>query len=155
MSYKFRLQRVLDWRLQLEEEQNRRMGSAYRETAEAKGEMDRLMAYLDKLQAEYSSCQSEQVDVPGALLTADFLDSLSFRLTEQRLLVEQCEKRLAEQVRQAEKTRQERKAMDSLREKDFIRYRREAEALEQRLTDEAARYVYLAGSPRSEVREQK
>jgi flagellar FliJ protein len=155
VSYKFRLQRVLDWRLQLEEEQNRRLGHAYRETAEAKGELDRLKTYLDKLQAEYSSCQSEQVDVSGALLAADFLDSLSSRLTEQRSLVEQCETRLAEQMRLAEKAQQERKAMDSLREKDFIRYRREAEALEQRLTDEAARYAYLAGIQRSEVREQK
>lgn len=155
MSYKFRLQRVLDWRLQLEEEQNRRLGHAYRETAEAKGELDRLKAYLDKLQAEYSSCQSKQVDVSGALLAADFLDNLSSRLTEQRSLVEQCEQRLAEQIRLAERAQQERKAMDSLREKDFMRYRREAEALEQRLTDEAARYAYLAGSQRAEVREQK
>ncbi len=143
MSYKFRLQKVLDWRLQLEEEQNRRLGHAYRESAAAKGELDRMKEYLDKLQTEYSSCQSERVDVPGALLAADFLDCLSSRLTEQRQLVEQCEKRLTEQVRMAEKALQERKVMDTLREKDFNRYRLETEALEQRLTDEAARYVYL------------
>lgn len=143
MTYTFRLQKVLDWRLQLEEEQNRRLGHAYRETAAAKGELDRLKEYLDKLQGEYSSCQAEQVDVPGALLAADFLSCLSSRLTEQRQLVEQCEKLLAEQVRLAEKALQERKVMDTLREKDFTRYRLEAEALEQRLTDEAAKFAYL------------
>lgn len=143
MSYKFRLQKVLDWRLQLEEEQNRRLGHAYRETAAAKGELDRLRDYLDKLQEEYSSCQSEQVDVPGAILTADFLNCLSCRLMEQQQLVEQCERRLAEQMQLAEKALQERKVMDTLREKDFTRCRQEAEALEQRLTDEAARFVFM------------
>jgi len=143
VSYKFRLQKVLDWRLQLEEEQNRRLGHAYRETAAAKGELDRLRDYLDKLQEEYSSCQSEQVDVPGAILTADFLNCLSCRLMEQQQLVEQCERRLAEQMQLAEKALQERKVMDTLREKDFTRCRQEAEALEQRLTDEAARFVFM------------
>jgi flagellar export protein FliJ len=81
--------------------------------------------------------------VPGALLAADFLNSLSSRLTEQQHQVEQCEKQLAEQVRLAEKALQERKVMDTLREKDFTRYRLETEALEQRLTDEAAKFTYL------------
>jgi len=145
VAYKFRLQKVLDWRLRLEEEQNCRLGQAYREAAEAKGELGRLKEYLGQLQADYSLRQLSQVDVPGALLAADYLTCLFSRVREQQQAVAQCEQRLAEQLRLAEKALQERKVMDTLREKEVARCRREAEAVEQRLTDEAARFVYLYG----------
>jgi len=145
VAYKFRLQKVLDWRLRLEEEQNCRLGQAYREVAEAKGELGRLQEYLGQLQADYSLRQLSQVDVPGALLAADYLTRLFSRVREQQQVVEQCEQRLAEQLRLAEKALQDRKVMDTLREKEVARRRREAEAVEQRLTDEAARVVYLYG----------
>jgi len=129
--------------VQLEDEQNRRLGYVYRKVTEARGELDSMKECIDQLQDDYSLCQSEQVDVPGALLAADYLQCMSSRVREQQQVVTRCEQRLSEQMRLAEKALQDRKVMDKLREKDAARYRYEEYVTEQRLTDEAARFVYL------------
>lgn len=143
MAYMFHLQKVLDYRVRVEDEQNRLLGAALQEVEQAKAELARLVDHLERLQADYSSRQREQVDVQGAMLACDYVTYLSARIREQWRVVEECEHRLAEQAKLAEKAMRDRKVMDTLRDKDFSRHQHELNLAEQRLTDEVARFVYL------------
>lgn len=106
-------------------------------------EQERLASYLDKVQDDYSTRQSEQMDVPKVMLSCDYIAYLANCVKEQEKTVALCEQRLAEQLRLTEKAMQDRKTMDVLREKDFLKHRHELNLAEQRFNDEMARFAFL------------
>jgi len=143
LGYMFHLQKVLDYRVKAEEEQNRRLAHTFREMELTKQELARLKTILQNLHEEYSSRQTDNVDIPGAMLACDYVSYLSDLVKRQEQALLQCEERLAEQIRLAEKAMKERKAMDTLRDRDLTRYRQEVNVAEQRLADEIARMNFL------------
>ncbi|MBS4032702.1 MAG: flagellar export protein FliJ [Clostridiales bacterium] len=143
LAYAFSLQKVLDYRIKAEEEQQRNLAKAFHDVESARREQERLTSYMDKVQDEYSTRQSEQMDVPKVLLSCDYVAYLANCVKEQEKMVALCEQQLAEQLRLTEKAMQDRKTMDVLREKDFLKHRHELNLAEQRFNDEMARFAFL------------
>ncbi len=143
LTYVFSLQKVLNYRLKAEEDQQRSLAGAFRDVENARNEKERLLLCMNKVQDNYSASQSKQMDVPEALLSCDYIAYLVRCVKEQEETVALCEQRLAEQLRLTEKAMQERKTMDVLKEKDYLRYKYDLNREEQALNDEMARFTYL------------
>lgn len=143
LAYVFSLQKVLDYRIKAEEDQQRNLARAFHDVKSARMERERLASYLEKVQDDYSTRQSEQMDVSKVLLSCDYVSYLAECLKEQEKTVAFCEQQLAEQLRLTEKAMQDRKTMDVLREKDFSKHHHELNLVEQRFNDEMARFAFL------------
>lgn len=143
MGYLFNLQKVLDYRVKSEEEQNRRLAHTFREMELTKLELSRLRKVLESLHDEDSSRRTELVDIPATLLACDYVAYLSSVVKEQEHALFRCEERLAEQIRLTEQAMKERKAMDTLRDRDLSKYHHELNVAEQRVSDEIARMNFL------------
>lgn len=140
--YSFPLQKVLDYRKSREDEEQRRLSLAAREAEAAKAALAGLQADLFKLQDDVLLCRSGQIDVQHALFSCDYAALLAERIKAGEELAVRSEERLREQMLLTEKSWQERKVMDSLREKGEIRFSYSLNQAEQRENDEMARFIY-------------
>ena len=138
MTYKYNLQKVLDYRLKSEDEEHRRLAGLFQEVDEARAQLNFFREELAYFQTEYSSGQKEQVNVLATMLASNYITFMNDRIKEQEQLLEKCEGRLKEQIHLTEKAMKERKTMDTLRDKDYARYRNELRVSEQRQNDEIA-----------------
>lgn len=143
LAYIFSLQKVLNYRIKAEEDQQRSLAGAFRDVESARMEKERLVSCINKVQDDYSACQSKQMDVPEALLSCNYIAYLVRCVKEQEENVALCEQRLVEQLRLTEKAMQERKTMDVLKEKDLLKYQGQLNREEQNLNDEMARFIFL------------
>lgn len=142
LVYSFPLQKVLDYRKNREDEEQRRLGQITREAEAAGAAVAVLRDDLLRLQEDVVSCQSRQIDVQRALLDCDYTKLLSNRIKEGERLAAEVEARLRQQLLLTEKSWQERKVLDKLREKGETRFSREINQAEQRQTDEIAGFMY-------------
>ncbi|EEG76525.1 flagellar export protein FliJ [Dethiobacter alkaliphilus] len=141
--YVFPLQKVLDYRKRKEEEEQLRLNQAFRERDTAKENLVTLQEDLAGMQAKAAAEQTKKINVPQALMAGEYSLHLAHRIKEQKQAVEQLDSRLQEQVQLTEKAMQERKVMDSLRDKGQWRYQQETKLEEQRQNDEMARFMHL------------
>ncbi|MBS3898528.1 MAG: flagellar export protein FliJ [Dethiobacter sp.] len=139
--YSFPLQKVLDYRKNREDEEQRRLSQAAREAEDARAALVSLRDDLFKLQEDVLLCQSGQIDVQRALLTCDYTVLLAGRIKEGEQTAARSEDRLREQLLLTEKSWQERKVMDTLREKGEARFLYRLNQAEQRENDEMARFI--------------
>jgi len=139
--FTFPLQKVLDYRKNREDEEQRRLSQVAREAEVARAALVGLQQDLLSLQEETLLCQSGQIDVQRALLTCDYTTLLANRIKEGELVAATSEDRLREQLLLTEKSWQERKVMDKLREKGETRFLHRLNQVEQRENDEIARFI--------------
>lgn len=140
--YQFPLQKVLDYRKTKEEEEQRALGVAVREKEVAEAELTVLQEDLSRMQDEVLQCQVRQVDIQRTLVASDYTTFLSSRVKEREQTLSRLEERLHEQLRMTEKAMQDRKVMDTLRDKGERFFQHELNQAEQRENDELARFVY-------------
>ena len=140
--YQFPLQKVLDYRKNKEDEAQRHLSKAVLETEVVKTELTKLHDDLGKVQEEFSQCQSAQIDIQHALLACDYTNLLGTRIKEREDSLSRLEARLQEQIRLTEKAMQDRKVMDTLRDKGQLQYQHEQNQVDQRQNDEMARFMY-------------
>ncbi|MBS3886860.1 MAG: flagellar FliJ family protein [Dethiobacter sp.] len=139
--YSFPLQKVLDYRKNREDEEQRRLSQAAREAEAARATLVSLQDDLSRLQEDVLLSHSGQIDVQHARLTCDYTVLLAGRVKEGEQLAARSEARLREQLLLTEKSWQERKVMDKLRERGEMRFLRRLNQIEQRENDEIARIV--------------
>ncbi|MBT9144046.1 MAG: hypothetical protein DDT29_02460 [Dehalococcoidia bacterium] len=140
--YSFPLQKVLDYRKNREEEEQRRLSQATREAEASRAALVRLQDDLFRLQEDVLLCQSGQIDMQRALVTCDYNVLLAGRIKEGEQVAARSEARLHEQLLLTEKCWQERKVMDTLREKGETRFLYQLSRAEQRENDEMASFIY-------------
>ncbi|MCW3488744.1 flagellar export protein FliJ [Dethiobacter alkaliphilus] len=141
--YVFPLEKVLEYRKRKEEEQQLLLNKAHREKDEAEENLVKLQGDLSRTQEEALAQQRKRIDVQRALLAGEYSMHLSTQIKEQIKTVDHMDSRLREQVRLTEKAMQERKVMDTLREKGHWRYQQEMRQKEQEQNDEMARFMHL------------
>lgn len=141
--YVFPLQKVLDYRKRKEEEEQLRLNKAYRDRYVAEEDLVKLQDNLSTTQRKTLAEQQDKIDVPWALLSGEYSMHLALQIQEQKQTLDHMDNRLREQVRVTEKTMQERKVMDTLRDKGQWRHQQELKLEEQRETDEMARFMHL------------
>lgn len=144
--YSFPLQKVLDYRIRLEEKEQLALARLHGEKEALVKELDKLREHLRAV-LEEQSCDRQQVDISGMILACDYIGYLANQVKagEEGLFL--LEERLRDQTKLTEKAMQDRKVMDTLREKGLFRHQKEEQAAEQKVNDEIAKYTYLRGLP--------
>lgn len=143
MSFHFNLQKVLDYREQLEEEAKVRLGKAEHELANAEKK-------LDSLKQEYASAQEAS---SGKIMKSDerwlhdqFIKGLKADINEAGLQVRMCAQ-MAEEARKLLTARSlDKKLLEKLKNRKRNNYLKEEQKQEQNFNDEIATIRYKATS---------
>lgn len=141
MAFKFNMQKVLDYRIQMEEEAKSRLGKAEAELR--KGEEK-----LEELQRQWANAQEA---VAGKLMQSaerwlhdQFLKGLKKDLTEAGMQVRMLAQ-LAEEARRILAARaMDRKMLDKLKDRQKIQFIKAEQKQEQNFNDEIATIRYKA-----------
>lgn len=142
--YSFPLQKVLDYRIRLEEKEQLALACLHSEKEAFVKELDKLREHLRAVMEE-QSFDRQQVDISGMILACDYIGYLANQVKagEEGLVL--LDERLRDQTKLTEKAMQDRKVMDTLREKGLSRHQKEEQAAEQKVNDEIASFTYLRG----------
>jgi len=138
--FKFRLERVLDYRRQLEEQ-------AKMELAKVLRERDLLQAKLANLEMRYDEqnwrmAEAKSMTAAELWLWRTYKERLEGELEETRFAVERIEIEVARCRRQAVERAKERKLLEKLKSTQAVKYVREQNLSEQKEFDEMATIRY-------------
>lgn len=139
MAFKFKLEKVLEYREQLEEQAMQALAEA-RQAEE--NEEARLCSMQDELMVQQDSLHRNITDANERWLTASFITALQDDIKKSRArlvaLKEETSRCQSELIIKA----QERKLLDKLKSKQAERYAEEEKLKEQRENDETATIRY-------------
>lgn len=139
MAFKFKLQKVLDYRKQLEEQAMQALAEA-RQAEER--EKERLHFLNLELAAQRINLHSSIAEAAERWLIAGYINALQEDIkTAERvleLLAEEISRRQAELLQKA----RDRQLLDKLKDKDAMHYKHEEKLKEQRDNDETATIRY-------------
>lgn len=143
MSFKFNMQKVLDYREQLEEEAKVKLGKAERDLALSEKR-------LDDLRAEFAKAQ--EASMGKVLKSADrwlhdqFMKGLRTDILEAGMQVRMA-RQIAEEARKLLAERAlERKMLEKLKERKSTEYKKSEQKQERNFNDEIATVRYKASS---------
>ncbi|OAA83223.1 flagellar export protein FliJ [Clostridium ljungdahlii] len=137
-KYKFRLQKLLDIRIDKEEEGKREFQQAKRESLKVKEKLDLLKANYDK----YNN-MSNFKSVIEQKITHKYLNSLVYSIDKTEIELKDKEK-VVEMKRNELQNRQiDRKTVDILKEKQETAFIKEENRIEQKANDEFALYGFI------------
>lgn len=137
-GYRFKLQKLLDIRMDKEEESKREFQKAQNESLKVKEKLDSLRENYNKYR-NISSCQS----VIDQKIKHIYLNTLNYSINEtlQELDVKE---RIVEFKREELKQKQiDRKTVEILRDKERDLFVKEQNMIEQRMNDEFALYGFI------------
>ena len=140
MAFKFRLEKVLDYRRQLEEQ-------AMQALAQARARREAEAARLEGLQSE-RALQMAKLQNSAALdgaerwLIQNYVRALHFEIEESRALLLRLEEEVALRQKELVTRAQERELLDRLKSKQAKRFAEEEKLREQRDNDETATIRY-------------
>jgi flagellar export protein FliJ len=136
--YRFRLQRVLDYR-------HRRVESLVRDLHLMQQQLHHAETQLEMLRVERQAHAERFEATQGSTLRSEELkmlqlmhDAIGQRIVSQEADLERLQKTLTTQQQAVTQARQEEKTMEKVREKQERRYTLEVTRREQRLLDESA-----------------
>lgn len=136
------MQKVLDYRQQLEEDAKVRLGRAEQNLNEARGRRDRIRAELERAQDRLYS--DEVLQAGDYWLLEQYVKGLTTDLASAEMQV----RMLAQMVEEARKFLAdraiERKVLEKLKERHKYAYIREEQGKEQRFNDEIATIRFKA-----------
>lgn len=144
-TFKFRFERVLDVRLIREDRLQSDVASRERLLADARDDARALKQRVAEREEELRGQSGGMVAVERTRLLFDFIAFLRKRLVECESRVATCERELAECKDALIRAVKERKALESLRERDYRAYRDELARREQKEMDEMAGQARVRG----------
>lgn len=142
MKFRFRLQAVLDNRAFLQEQ-------AENEMAIAVAELNKLVEKLEENRLLQENAESEnrkrmigKIDVAALTLSLSYMGDLQNREEAIRRDMGKAEKVVEEKRQLLIEARQNKEALEKLKERDFIQWRKEMLYEEQKNLDEMALAIY-------------
>lgn len=131
--FRFSLEAVLRYRRTMEELRRQALAAVHKELAECDARLAHLSATLHRVSSEPPASW----DAALLLQREQYQQALAQRVLDLRLEREQILSRLAAAQKALVAARQERKAVERVREQHYQRYLRDVAAEEQKLLDDA------------------
>ncbi|MBO8167976.1 MAG: flagellar export protein FliJ [Thermoanaerobacteraceae bacterium] len=133
--FRFRLQKVLDYKQSIEEEKKLELGYAYRLRQQ---EAARLKRYQQQKERALVSSRTGKLDLVSLRQRQQYLDVMDKKIASQVERLEAAEKRVSEKQVELRQAMQERKAFDRLKERQKQQFAYEFNRQQQKLLDEVA-----------------
>lgn len=133
--FRFRLQKVLEYKQSIEEEKKLELGHAYRLRQQ---EAARLKRYQQQKEQALVSSRTGKLDLVSLRQRQQYLDVMDRKIASQVKRLEAAEKRVSEKQVELRQAMQERKAFDRLKERQKQQFAYEFNRQQQKLLDEVA-----------------
>lgn len=137
-KYKFRLQKLLDIRIDREEESKREFQQAKRESLKVKEKLDLLKDNYEK----YNN-MSDFKSVIEQKITHKYLKSVIYSIDKTEIELKNKEKVVEMKRNELQKSQIDRKTVDILKEKGETAFLKEQNRIEQKANDEFALYGFI------------
>ncbi len=137
-KYKFRLQKLLDIRIDREEESKREFQQAKRESLKVKEKLDLLKNNYEK----YNN-MSDFKSVIEQKITHKYLKSVIYSIDKTEIELKNKEKVVEMKRNELQKSQIDRKTVDILKEKGETAFIKEQNRIEQKANDEFALYGFI------------
>ncbi|MGE9985830.1 flagellar export protein FliJ [Desulfovibrio sp. SGI.169] len=144
MPFRFKMQKVLDYREQLEEEAKARLATAQRRHQEAREQLEQLQVALRHAQDRL--CDEALMDAAERWLLERYAKGLRGDVSAASLQVRMLAQMVEEARNLLAARAMDKKLLDKLRERQKRHYAREEQLKEQRFNDEIATLRYKAPS---------
>ncbi|OAA86443.1 flagellar export protein FliJ [Clostridium coskatii] len=137
-KYRFRLQKLLDIRIDKEEESKREFQQAKRESLNVKEKLDLLKANYEK----YNN-MSNFKSVIEQKITHKYLKALVYSIDKAKIELKDKEKVVEMKRNELRKRQIDRKTVDIIKEKQETAFIKEQNRIEQKANDEFALYGFI------------
>ncbi|WPC40998.1 flagellar export protein FliJ [Clostridium sp. JS66] len=142
-KYNFRLQKLLDIRLDKEEESKRNFTEAQNEKLKVESKLEELNANYEK----YRNIHSSESAIKRRI-THIYLNAINYSINEASEELKQKEKVLEDKRYDLKQKQIDRKTVEILKEKGETAFLREQNLIEQRNNDEFALYGFIRNHER-------
>lgn len=135
----FRLQKVLDHRVRVEDEKKRAFVKARLAYLKDKEKLDNLKRELDECNSKGIEAHLKQFQY---IIRLHYIELLEERIEDQAMVVKVREDEMNSKRKEFEASQKDRKIIDKLKEKAQREYNISADRMEQKQNDEFALYGY-------------
>lgn len=135
-AYKFKLQKLLDYKISMEEEKKNELSLANKRLKE---ENDRLLELLKKqkdMNSTFHEKTSQGIEVNELKLLANYIDYYKRSIKEQEIKIKMAEDYIESCRDELIKATQEKKMMEKLKEIDYEKYLYSEQKKEEKLVDD-------------------
>ncbi|MEA4849154.1 MAG: flagellar export protein FliJ [Clostridiaceae bacterium] len=135
-AYKFRLQKLFDYKIDIEEEKKNKLGLAIKRLENEKHKLSELKHKLNDMQNAFQEKTSQGISVNKLKILAKYIDYYKRGIKEQKVRIKMAEDYLSLCREELIKATQEKKMMEKLREIDYGKYLYEEQKKEEKLVDD-------------------
>lgn len=144
--YKFRLQKLLDYKKSLEEEKKNELGKAFKRLEEEKNRLFALKQSLNEMNSTFQEKTSQGLAVNKLKILANYIDYYKRGIKEQRTKIKMAEEYLSICREELIKATQEKKMIEKLKETDYNKYLYNEQKKEEKLVDELVSFKESSNS---------
>lgn len=144
--YKFRLQKLLDYKKSIEEEKKNELGKAAKRLEEEKNKLLALKQRLNEMNSRFQKKTSQGVAVNELKILANYIDYYKRGIKEQRTKIKMAEDYLSICREELIKATQEKKMIEKLKETDYNKYLYNEQKKEEKLVDELVSFKESSNS---------
>jgi len=135
-KFTFNLQSVLDHRQMLEEREQEKLVRIQQEITLAEAGRQQLSNEIHELRLQMARPEPGEIDVEKVTHVTRYMGKLEEDVTTLVRKLSQLEQQKRAQADRVVEARRNREVLESLKEKNFVQYERESNAMEQKLLDE-------------------
>jgi len=135
-AYKFHLQKLLDYRIDVEEEKKEALGLALKRLDDEKKVLGELKGKQKEMSRTFEKKTSQGLSANELKLLADFIDYYKRGIKQQKIRIKMAEDYAAACREELIKATQDKKMLEKLKEKDYQKYLYNEQKKEEKLVDD-------------------
>jgi len=135
-AYRFKLQKLLDFRTNIEEEKKNQLGLALKRLEQEKARLSELKARQREMDKVYKEKTSQGIAVNELKLLMNYIDYYKRGIKEQRTRIKMAEDYASACREELIKATQEKKMIEKLKEIDYSKYLYEEQKKEEKFIDD-------------------
>lgn len=134
--YKFRLQKLLDYKTKVEEEKKNKLGSAVKRLEKEKRKMAELKKEFSDMQSLFQEKTSQGMAVNELKILANYIDYYKRGIKAQKVRIKMAEDYLSACREELIAATREKRMIEKLKETDYSKYLYEEQKKEEKLVDD-------------------
>ena len=135
-GYKFKMQKLLDYKMSIEEEKKNELSLAIKRLEDEKSKLEELKQKQNEMNNSFQEKTSCGMAVNELKLLANYIDYYKRSIKEQRIKIKMAEDYLSTCREELIKAIQEKKMMEKLKEIDYRKYLYSEQKKEEKLVDD-------------------
>jgi flagellar FliJ protein len=135
-GYNFKLQKLLDYKISIEEQKKNELSLAIKRLEEEKGVLEELLNKQKEMDSKFQKKTSEGIEVNELKLLVNYIDYYKRRIKSQMINIKMAEDYMESCRDELIKASQEKKMMEKLKEIDYGKYLYSEQKKEEKLVDD-------------------